>query len=338
MDSTMPGSSVLHNSWSLFKFMSIRSVMLPNHLILCCPLLLLCSIFPSIRVFPISQLFASHDQSIAISTSASVLPMNIHGWFSLELTGLIYLHFKGPPRVFSNTTIQSINSLALSLLYVPTLTSVHNYWKIMVLTIQNFINKVMYLPFNMLSIFIIYLLPRTQQVAEIIVLSNFGAPQNKICQLFHFSLSICHEIMWQDAMILVFWMLSFKPDFLLSSFTLIKRLFSSSSHSAIRVVSPAYLRLFIFLPGALIPACESSSLTFSMIYSAYKLSKQGDNIQPYYTPFLIWKQSAIPYTILTVASWPPYRVLKRQVRWSVTYISLKIVHCLLWFTQSKPLE
>ena len=218
------------------------------------------------------------------------------------------------------------------------LSHLHDYWKIIVLTIQNFINKVMYLLFNMLSIFIIYFLPRTQQVAEIIVLSNFGAPQNKICQWFHFSPSICHEMMWQDAMILVCLMLSFKPDFLLSSFTLLKRLFSFSSHSAIRVVSPAYLRLFIFLPGVLIPACESSSLTFSMMYSAYKLSKHDDNIQPYYTPFLIWKQSAIPCTILTVASWPPYRVLKRKVRWSVTYISLRIFYYLLWFTQSKPLE
>ena len=69
--------------------------------------------------------------------------------------------------------------------------------------------------------------------------------------------SICHEVMEPDAMILVFWMLSYKPAFPLSSFTLIKRLFSSSSISAIRVVSSAYLRLLIFLLAILIPAWAS---------------------------------------------------------------------------------
>src|SRR5574337_850849 len=64
-----------------------------------------------------------------------------------------------------------------------------------------------------------------------------------------------------------------------SSFTFIKRLFSSSSLSGIRVVSSAYLRLLIFLPEILIPACVSSSPAFLMMYSAYKLNKQGDNIR-----------------------------------------------------------
>ena len=92
--------------------------------------------------------------------------------------------------------------------------------------------------------------------------------------------SICHEVMGPDAMILVFYMLSFKPTFSLSSFTFIKRLFSSSSLSAIRVVSSAYLRLLIFLPAILSPAYVSSSPAFLMMYSAEKLNKQGDNIQP----------------------------------------------------------
>ena len=70
-------------------------------------------------------------------------------------------------------------------------------------------------------------------------------------------------------------MLSFKPAFSLSSFTFIKRLFSSSSLFAVRVVSFAYLRLLIFLLAVLIPACVSSSLAFHMMYSAYKLSKKG---------------------------------------------------------------
>ena len=75
-------------------------------------------------------------------------------------------------------------------------------------------------------------------------------------------------------------MMSFKPGFSLSSFTFIKWLFSSSLLSAIRVVSSAYLRLLIFLLASLILAWDSSSLAFHMMYSAYKLNKQGDNIQP----------------------------------------------------------
>ena len=91
-----------------------------------------------------------------------------------------------------------------------------------------------------------------------------------------------------DAMILVFWMLKFKPAFSLSYFSFIKRLFSSSSLSAIRVVSTAYLTSLILLMAVLIPACASSSLAFHMIYSAYKLNKHGDNMQPWCTPFSIF--------------------------------------------------
>ena len=103
---------------------------------------------------------------------------------------------------------------------------------------------------------------------------------------------------WSDAMILVFWMLSFKPTFSLSSFIFIKRLFSSSSLSVIRVVC-AYLRLVIFLPAILILAYASSSPAFLMMYSAYKLNKQGDNTQPWHTPFPVWNQSVVPCPVLT---------------------------------------
>ena len=89
--------------------------------------------------------------------------------------------------------------------------------------------------------------------------------------------SICHDVVGLNAIILVFWMLSFKLAFSLSSFTFIKSLFSSSLLSAIRVVSSAYLRLLIFLPAVLIPACASLSPAFLIMYSAYKLNKQGDN-------------------------------------------------------------
>ena len=96
-----PQASLSFNiSWSLLKIMSIVLVMPSNHLILCCSLLLLPSIFPSLRVFPISWLFASGGQSIGASASASVLPMNILDWFSLGLTGWISLLSKGLSRVF----------------------------------------------------------------------------------------------------------------------------------------------------------------------------------------------------------------------------------------------
>ena len=80
--------------------------------------------------FLMSRLFALGGQSIIVSASALALPMNIQDWFPLELTGLISLQSKGLSRVFSNTTVQDTNSLVLSFLYDPTLTSIHNYWKI----------------------------------------------------------------------------------------------------------------------------------------------------------------------------------------------------------------
>ena len=83
--------------------------------------------------------------------------------------------------------------------------------------------------------------------------------------------------------------------------------------SAIRVVSSAYLRLLISLLAILIPACDSSSLAFHMMYPACKLNKQGDNIQ-LCTPFSILNQS-VPCKFVTVASWPTDRFLRSQVRW-----------------------
>ena len=133
-------------------------------------------------------------------------------------------------------------------------------------------------------------------------------------------------------MTLDFWMLSFKPAFSLFSFTLIKTLFSSSSLSAFRVESSTYLRL-IFLLEILISVYDSSSPTFYMMYSAFKLNKQGNNTQPSHTPFPIWNQSVVPYPVLTVPSWPAYTFLRQQVRWSGIPISWSIFHS-LWSTQS----
>ena len=198
----------------------------------------------------------------------------------------------------------------------------------------------MSLLYNMLSRLVITFLPRSKclliswlQSTSAVILEPKKIQSVTVSIVFP---SICHEVMGPDAMILVFWMLRFKPTFSLSSFTFIKSLFSSSLLSAIRVVSPAYLRLLIFLPAILIPACASSSPAFRMMYSAYKLNEQGDNIQPWCTAFLILNQSVVPCPIITVASWPAYRFLIRQVRWSGILISLRI-SSLLWSTQSKVL-
>ena len=155
--------------------------------------------------------------------------------------------------------------------------------------------------------------------------SDFRSEGKKASYSFH-CFPICHEVMGPDAMILVLWMLSFKPTFSLSPFPFIKRLFSVSLISGIRVVSSAYLRLLIFLPAVLIPAWASASPTFHNMYSAYKLIKHSDNKQSWHTFFPIWNQSVVPCPVLTVACWPAYRFLWRQVRWSGIPISLSIFH------------
>ena len=106
MDCSTPSQSIT-NSWSLLKLMSTKSVMPSNHLLLCHPLLPP-SIFPSIRVFSSVSLLCikMNSQSIGVSASTSVLPMNIQEWFPLGRTGWISLQSKGLSSVFSNTTVQ----------------------------------------------------------------------------------------------------------------------------------------------------------------------------------------------------------------------------------------
>ena len=108
------------NSQSLLKFMSITSVMPSNHFILCLPLLLLPSVFPCIRILSNESVLQSGGQSIGISASTLVLPMNIQDLFLLEWTGWA-----------SSLTPQfkRVISLALSCLYSPILTSIHVYWE-----------------------------------------------------------------------------------------------------------------------------------------------------------------------------------------------------------------
>ena len=123
-------------------------------------------------------------------------------------------------------------------------------------------------------------------------------------------------------MIFIFWVLSFKPTFSLSS--VIKRLFGSSWLSAINEVLSAYLRLLVFLPAILIPACAKPSPAFHMMYSAYKLNKQGDNIQPWRTPFPIWNQP-------TLTSW-----CKIALNW-VSVLSVCVCVCVCVCTYISPL-
>ena len=141
--------------------------------------------------------------------------------------------------------------------------------KTIALTRQTFVVKVMSLFFNMMSRLVITFLPRGKHL----LISWLQSPSAVILEpkkiksltASTFYPSICHEVMGLDAMIFIFWMLSFKQTFSLSSFTFIKwkRLFSSSSLSAIRVVSSAYLRWLIFLLAILIPACAHPAQHFT---------------------------------------------------------------------------
>ena len=140
--------------------------------------------------------------------------------------------------------------------------------KTVALTRQTFVGRVTSLLLNVLSRLVITFFPRSKHL----LISWLQSPSTVILEppkmkSATVSPSICHEVMVLDAVIFVFWMLSFKPTFSLSSFTFIKRPFSPLL-SAMRVVSSAYMRLLIFLPAILIPACASSSPAFLMMYSA----------------------------------------------------------------------
>ena len=105
IDCSTPGFPVHHQLPELAQIMSIESVMSSNHLILCCPLLLLPSIFPSIRVFSNKWVLHIKWPSIGVSVSASVLTMNIQDWSPSGWTGLVSLQSKGTSKIF-NTTFQ----------------------------------------------------------------------------------------------------------------------------------------------------------------------------------------------------------------------------------------
>ena len=314
--------------------MSLELVMPSNDLIFCRPLLLLPSIFPSIRGF-------SNKSALRIkwpkywSFSFSISPSNEDsGLISLWMDWLDLLAVQGTLKSLLQCHNSKASVFQCSAFFIVQLS--HPYMtigKTITLTRRTFVGKVMSLLFNMLSRLAIAFLPRSKHL----LISWLQSPsavilepkEIKFVTVSIVSPSICHEVMGTDAMILVFWTLSFKPTLSLSSFTSIKRLFSSFLLCAIRVVSSAYLRLLIFLPAILIPACASSSPAFIMMYSAYKLNKR---VTIYTLDVLLSRFGTSLLFHVQVASWPAYRFLKRQVRWSGIPISFRIFHSLWWST------
>ena len=125
----LQASLSITNSRSLLKLISIESVMPSNNPSSVIPFFSCLQSFPASGSFPMNHLFSSGGQSMGASASASVLPMNIPDWFPLGWTGWISLQPKGLSRVFSNTTVQKHQFFGAQLLYGPTFTSIHNYWK-----------------------------------------------------------------------------------------------------------------------------------------------------------------------------------------------------------------
>ena len=244
--------------------MSIESVMPSNYLIICHPLLLLPSIFPSIRVF-------SNELALCIrwpkywNFSFSISPSNEYSglisfridWFDLAVQGTVKSLLQ---HHSSKTSILQHSGFFMVKLSHPNMTT----GKTIALTIWTFVGKVMCLFFNPLSILVIAFLPRSKHL----FISWLQSPSAVILELkkikpITVSPFICHEVMGLDAKIFIFWMMSFKAPFSLSSFT------SSPSFSALRLVSSAHLRLLIFLLAVLIPTYASSSLAFHKMYTTY---------------------------------------------------------------------
>ena len=259
----------------------MESVMPSNHLIHCCPLLLLPSVFPSIRVFSSESVLCIRWPkcwcfSFSISPSKEHMRLISYwsDWFDLRaVQGALKSLLQHHSSKASILQCSAFFMVHFSHLYMTSA-------KTIALTMWAFFGKVMSLLFNMLFRFVIAFFPRSKRLLISWLESSFvvilGAQENKFCHYFH-----CFSIYlpWSDGIgycDLSFWILSFKPTFWLLSFTFIERLFSSLL-SAIRVVSSACLRWLIFLPAILIPACPSSSPAFHMMYSACKLKKQGDN-------------------------------------------------------------
>ena len=285
------------NSWSLPKHMFIESWCHPATS---------SSVVP-FSSCPMSQLF-SNESTLRMrwpkywSFSFIISPSNEHpGLICFRMDWLDLLAVQG--------TLQHHTSKApiLQRSAFFTVQLSHPYMttrKTIALTRQTFVGKVMSLLFNTLSRLVIAFLPRSKRL----LISWLQSPPAVILEpkkiksvtLSIVSPSICHEVI--DFFTLLF---HFHQEAL-------QFLFTFCHKGGIICV---YEVIDIF-PAILIPACASSSPAFDMMYSAYKLNKQGDNMQPWHTPCPIWNQSIVPCPVLAVASWPAYRFLMRQVRWS----------------------
>ena len=242
--------------------MSVETVMSSNHLILCCLLLLLPSIFPSIFYNGSFPRVFSNESVLHIrwpkywSFSFSISSSNEYsGLVSFCIDCLIPLLSKGFSRVFTSTRVRKHEFFSGH----PSLWSnshIHT-WLLEkpVLTRWTFVGKVMSLLLNILSRLVITFLPRSKCLLLTAMKSWLQSPSAMILEtkkmksdtVSTVSPSISHEVMGPEAMIFIFWMLSFKSTFSLSYFTFIKRLFSSSLLSAIKVVSSAYLSLLVVI-------------------------------------------------------------------------------------------
>ena len=245
----------------------------PSPVILCRPLSLLSSFPPSIRVF-------SNESTLHMrwpkywSFSFSIISSKEHpGLISFRMDWLDLLAVQGTLKSLLQYHSSKVSILQCSAFFMVQLSYPYmTTGKTIALTRQTFIGKIMSLLFNMLSRLVIAFLPRSKCLLISLLQSQstviLEPKKQKSVTVSNFSPSICNEVMGPDAMILVFWMLSFKPAFYLSSFMFIKRLFSYSLLFAIRVVSSACLRLLIFLLTTLIPACAFSSPAFLMMYGS----------------------------------------------------------------------
>ena len=267
----------------------------PHHLT---PFFLLPSIFPSIRDF-------SKEPSVHIrwpkywSFSFSISRSNEYlGSISLKIDQFD-LAVQGTLRSLLQHYSSKASILWCSAFLVVQFSQLYlTTGKTIALVIRIFISRVLSLLFNTLYRFVIAFPPRSNCsdfMSAVTIHSDFRAQEEEICHyvhLFLFYLPWSNGAECHDLSFFFFFNIVFKPALSHSSFTLMKRLFSSSSLSVIRVVSSAYLRLSISLPPILIQACNSSSPAFLLMCSAYRLNKQGCG--RLLNSFSILNQSAVP--------------------------------------------
>ena len=208
MDCSTPGFTVHQNSQSLLRLTSIKLVMPSNHLILCRPLLLQSSIFPSIRVYS--------NESFLHIRWPKYWSFSFNISLSNEYSGLIYFRMDWLDLHAVQGTLKSLlqhhsskaSTLWHSAFYSPTLTSIHDNWKTIALTRQTFVRKVMSLLYNMLCKLVITFLPRSNHLLISLLQSPSAVilepPKIKFVTVSIVSPSICHEVRGPDAMIFIF--------------------------------------------------------------------------------------------------------------------------------------